>query len=380
MKENNNKITILHLWSSFKGDYELFNQVVMGLTDGYHHIVCYMTGEPPAQEVLHDAGYDVRWLGYKKKDLRRFSGGATKQLSEIIEENQVDIIHAHRHKATFYAALTARKHAGLKVVSSVHGLKRSRGVVRMISNRLLWPRVNKIIAVSEAVKRDILKENPWFPGERVEVVYNGVNIERFKNAGLDKKEARAHFFLPEKAWIWGAVGRLAPVKGHETLLKAWAGAGLGKLGCHLALAGDGDLHDHLAALAVELGIDGQISFLGQISEVPKFLKALDGFVMPSLHEGFGLALVEALAAGLPAVASRVGGIPEILTELTGKGHTFLVPAQNDKELGAAMAKVVSWSDEEYRQAVDHVSGHVKRFAAQSMLDHMDALYNGLTSI
>ncbi len=374
------EITILHLWSSFKGDYELFNQVVMGLKDGYHHIVCFMTGEPPLREVLCDAGYDVRWLRYEKKGLRRFRGGVVKQLSALVEENQVDIIHAHRHKATFYAALTARKHAQLKVVSSVHGLERSRGVFRKISNRLLWPRLTKIIAVSGAVKEDILQENPWFPAERVEVVYNGINIERFKGVGLDKQAARHFFSLPEQAWIWGAVGRLAPVKGHATLLKAWAEAGLGKLGCHLALAGDGDLYASLSALAAELGIAKEITFLGHISEVPTFLKALDGFVMPSLHEGFPLAILEALAAELPVVASAVGGIPEILTDLAGQGHAFLVPSENDKEFGDAMAKVVSWSDHEYRQAVDHISKHIQRFAAQGMLDHMDALYKELMSI
>ncbi|MBU0681660.1 MAG: glycosyltransferase [Proteobacteria bacterium] len=368
------KITILHLWSSFKGDYELFNQVVMGLKDGYHHIICFMTGEPPLREVLCDAGYDVRWLRYKDKSLRRFQSGVVTQLSALVAENQVDIIHAHRHKATFYAALTARKHTQLKVVSSVHGLERSRGVFRKISNRLLWPRLTKIIAVSGAVKKDILKENSWFPAERVEVVYNGINIERFKDCGLDQKAARSFFDLPEQAWIWGAVGRLAPVKGHETLLKAWAGAGLGKLGCHLALAGDGDLHASLTALADELGIVKEITFLGHISEVPKFLKALDGFVMPSLHEGFPLAVLEALAAQLPVVASAVGGIPEILTELATEGHAFLVSARDDKEFGRAMAKVVSWSDEAYRQARGHVSKHIQRFAAQGMLDHMAKLY------
>ncbi len=375
VKNMEKKIRILHLWSSFKGDYELFNQVVMGLQDGYHHIICFMTGTPPAREVLRDAGYDVRWLGFKKKGLRRFRAGAVKELSALVEENQIDIIHAHRHKATFYAALTARRHVRLKVVSSVHGLERSRGVVRKICNRLLWPRLTKIIAVSGAVKKDILKENPWFPDERVEVVYNGINIERFQATGLDKKEARNHFSLPEDAWLWGAVGRLAPVKGHATLLKAWASAGLGKLGCHLALAGDGDLYSDLIVLAKELGIEKEITFLGHISDVPSFLKALDGFVMPSLHEGFPLAVLEALAAELPVVASRVGGIPEILTELDKKGYAFLVTAQKEKAFGEAMGKVVSWSPEEHGEAVDHIREHIRQFAAQGMLDHMATLYH-----
>jgi glycosyltransferase involved in cell wall biosynthesis len=373
------KITILHLWSSFKGDYELFNQVVMGLGDGYHHIICFMAGTPPPREILHDAGYDVRWLGYKKKGLRIFRPGVVQELAALVADNRVDIIHAHRHKATFYAALTARRHPRLKVVSSVHGLERSRGLVRKISNRLLWPRLTRIIAVSGAVKEDILIENPWLPAERVEVVYNGINIERFRGAGLDKKAARDHFGLPATAWLWGAVGRLAPVKGHATLLKAWADAGLGKQGCHLALAGDGDLHAQLTALASELGIAKEVTFLGHVAEVPTFLKALDGFVMPSRHEGFPLAVLEALAATLPVVASRVGGIPEILAELAAEGHAFLVTSHQEKEFGEAMTRVVSWSAEEQHQAMHRIREHVQRFAASGMIDHMDGLYRQVLS-
>ncbi|PLX50921.1 MAG: hypothetical protein C0613_02500 [Desulfobulbaceae bacterium] len=374
MEKSDKEITILHLWSSFKGDYELFNQVVMGLSAGYHHIICFMSGQAPPREVLHDAGYQVHWLGHKKGRLRTFRSRVVRQLSSLVAANDVDIIHAHRHKATVYAALTARRHERLKVISSVHGLERSRGLFRKITNRLLWPRLSRIIAVSGAVKGDIVAQNPWLDPQRVEVVYNGINIKRFQGSGLDKKEARRLFALPEQAWIWGAVGRLAPVKNHQTLLAAWAAAGLGELGCHLALAGDGDLHDSLAAQADDLGIADQVTFLGHIAEVPMFLKALDGFVMPSLHEGFPLAILEALAAELPVVASRVGGIPEILRELADQGHAFLVASRHDKELGEAMKNVVQWSAVQRRQAVEHVAENIQRFSGQAMIDHMARLY------
>jgi glycosyltransferase involved in cell wall biosynthesis len=374
MRDAGGEITILHVLSSFKGDYPLFNQIVHGLKKGYRHIVCYLVGPPSANETLGKAGYDIIWLPFGKEDLRKFKYQVVRELDQVIKANRVDIIHAQRHKSVFYAALAARKNSNVRMITTVHGLKRSRSFFRKIGNRILWPRINKIIAVSEAVKSDILLTNPWFPADRVEVVYNGIDLALFGRSDLDKTESRFFFGLPSHCWLWGAVGRLAPVKGHDVLLRAWARSEIGSRGGHLAIAGEGRLRDELTALAKELGIANEISFLGHLTDIPKFLAALDGFAMPSRHEGFGLALVEALAAGLPVIASRVDGIPEILTTLADKGQGFLVPPENEKELGAAMGKVMAWSELQRNQAVAGIKQHAQLFDGNRMIARMDSLY------
>ncbi|MCK9296392.1 MAG: glycosyltransferase [Desulfobulbaceae bacterium] len=377
MKDTAGKITILHVWSSFKGDYPLFNQIVHGLRDGYRHIVCYLAGPPSDQETLAEAGFDVRWLPFGKEDLRNFKYRVVGELDQIIKAEGVDIVHAQRHKSVVYAALAARKNSKVRLVTTVHGLNRSRSFLRKIGNRILWPRINKIIAVSEAVKRDILLTNSWYPASRVEVVYNGIDLALFGSSNLDKTESRSFFGLPPQALLWGAVGRLAPVKGHDVLLRAWAASGIGKLGGHLVIAGKGKLRDELTALARELGIANQISLLGHVADIPKFLAALDGFVMPSRHEGFPLAVLEALAAGLPVVASGVGGIPEILTTLADKGQCFLVPPENEKELESAMGQMMAWTELQRKQAVASIKQQAKFFDGKRMVARMDSLYHNL---
>ncbi len=336
-----------------------------------------LAGPPSDKETLAEAGFDVRWLPFGKGDLRNFKYRVVGELDQIIKEEGVDIVHAQRHKSVFYAALAARKNSKVRLVTTVHGLNRSRSLFRKIGNRILWPRINKIIAVSEAVKRDILLTNSWYPASRVEVVYNGIDLALFGSSNLDKTESRSFFGLPPQALLWGAVGRLAPVKGHDVLLRAWAASEIGKHGGHLAIAGEGRLREELTALAQELAIASEISLLGHIADIPKFLAALDGFVMPSRHEGFPLAVLEALAAGLPVVASGVGGIPEILTTLTDKGQCFLVPPENEKELGSAMGQVMAWTELQRNQAVASIKQQAEFFDGKRMVARMDSLYHNL---
>ncbi len=379
MATRDGKITILHVLSSFKGDYPLFTQVIRGLSDGYRHIVCYLAGPAADSETLGRDGYEVKWLPFTRDELKGFRLQVVRELDRIIKAEGVDIVHAQRHKSVFYAALAVRKNGRVRLVTTVHGLKRSRSLLRRLGNRLLWPSVSKIIAVSEAVKDDILQANSWFPADRVEVVYNGINLERFVGRDLDSEQSRACFGLPAQGWLWGAVGRLAQVKGHDILLRAWAAHELGKRGAYLAIAGIGEQRARLLSLAQELGIAGEIVLLGQVSDIPGFLSALDGFVMPSRHEGFGLAMVEALAAGLPVVASRVGGMPEILSPLAASGYCFLVPSEKETELAEAMGQVMRWPAAYREQAACAIRQQAQRFNASRMIARLDFIYRNLVA-
>jgi len=373
------QITILHVLNTFEGDYPLFNQTVLGLQNGYKHIVCYLAGISSGTTILGQAGIDIRWLSNDKKALRTFKYQIVRELEQIIKHNAVDLIHAQRHKSVFYAILAARKNSNVRLITTVHGFNRSRSFLRKIANRILWPRIDRIIAVSEAVKIDILKANSWFPAERIEVIYNGIDLERFGRNDFDKIKSRSFFGLPEHCWIWGAVGRLVPTKGHDILLKAWARNKLGKGGGHLAIAGDGKLYEELKALSQGLGIADEITLLGHVDDIPKFLSALDGFVMPSRHEGFGLALVEAMAAGCPVVASKVGGLPEILAGLCDKGKAFLVPPENEDRLGEAMKIVMTWTELQRKRAILDIKQEAQLFDGKNMVARMNSLYQELKS-
>ncbi|MFP3982375.1 MAG: glycosyltransferase [Desulfurivibrionaceae bacterium] len=374
------KITVLHLRNRFAGDYPLINQVILGLNEGYKHIVCYLTDNGNKADSLLDLGYNVIWLPYAKKDLRHFRYGVVKELDRIVRDNDVDIIHAHRHKPTFYGLLAARKNRDIKLVSTIHGMNRTRTLARRIQNRILWPRAHAFICVSESVRQDVISTNPGLDPGRLRVLYNGIDLKPLANVAKSKEEIRREWGLPPDRWLWGTAGRLVPVKGHEVLLKAWAGGGLKERGGHLVIAGEGPLRTELERLSQDLGIDDNVTLPGKTANIPDFLNALDGFVMPSWKEGFGLALLEAMAAGLPIVASETGGIPEILSPLTENSHSYMVEPGQKEDLAKAMNAVMSWSPEKYSQAVAEIKEKSSFFDARTMIAETDGLYKEIAGV
>ncbi len=371
------KIRLLHVLASFKGDYPLFNQVVEDLDPNiYSHIVCYLSGPIPKDEALSIKGYDVRILPFTRKELRKFHYKVVDCLRDIIISEDISLIHTHHHKSTVYSALAIRG-LDVRLIASVHGQNRWRSLRRRLLNRFLWRRLAKIIAVSEAVKRDILDAHPWLSPDKIAVIYNGIDVSAARSCHLTKLDARAKFGLPSDKWLWGTVGRLSPVKGHKFLLHAWAKGELGKQGGHLVLAGEGRLKDELKSLARELNIDSEVSFLGYTREIPCLLTALDSFVFPSINEGLGLALLEALSVGLPIVASDTGGIPEVIGELCSQGFAKLVPVGSIDLLSSSMRQVMSWDLLTYDRAREASINRAMFFDKSNMLKSLDLLYREL---
>ena len=374
------RINVLHVLTGFSGESPLFNQVIQGLNaDTYRHIICYLSGPVPLDEALRKAGFDVRELPYTRKDTHILRPRIVRCLREIIKSEEVDIIHAHRRKPTNYALMAVMGIKDVKIISTMHGTKISRTLGRRLVNRLLWPRVDKIVGISQAVRKDVLAYNAWYPAENTIVIYNGINIEPYARPGISRTESRKLFGLPsDNCWLWGSVGYLRWEKGQDILLNAWALGGFGKFGGRLAIAGSGELLSDLKVLAKKLKIDGEVQFLGKVGDIPKFLAGLDGFVFPSRREGFGLALVESMAAGVPVVASATGGISEILEGLHEEGHAILVPPEQPRALAEAMSKVMKWDKFQRQASREAAEKRILAFDREFMIKGTDRLYKSLS--
>lgn len=226
----------------------------------------------------------------------------------------------------------------------------SSGVVSRISSRrdtgfryssalrLLYGRINgcfsTIIAASNAV-RDALMET-GVDGTLVRVVYNGVDLSRFEVA--PHSPVRRELAIPEGAVVMGMVANLTPVKDHETVLRAAAILHSLDKPVHLILAGEGELEETLRSLASDLRLGSFVHFLGRRTDVPEVLNATDIFVLASRTEGLSNALLEAMAAGKPVVATRVGGNPEVVVhESTG----LLIPPAKAPRLAEAIGRLYS---------------------------------------
>jgi glycosyltransferase involved in cell wall biosynthesis len=309
------QMRILHILSDKAKRIRPLENLVSGLeSDRFSQVICYLRGDNDEHTEFEAWGHEVIGLNISPTRYRGFQPSVVFELARIIKEQKIDIVHCQRHKPTFYGTLAAYL-AGedVKVISHVRGLNRTRTFRRRLLNRLLFKRIARIIAVSNGVREDIVKSNSIAIREKVVTVYNGINVEPFLDSGLAREQARIRLDLPPKqGFVYGTVGRLVETKGQKVLLRAFATVFERYPDSWLIFAGAGRLESKLRGLATDLDIHERVVFLGFRSDIPEILKAYDVFVLPSIAEGLPGALLEAMAAGIPVIASRVGGVPEIL--------------------------------------------------------------------
>ena len=208
---------------------------------------------------------------------------------------------------------------------------------------MLYNRISRIIAISNAVREDVIRSNWISSPDKVITIYNGIDLEPYTDSSLTRKEARIRLGLPVRdVFIFGTVGRLVETKGQEVLLKAFAQVHEQFSESWVVLVGEGRLESKLRGLATELNINERVVFLGYRTDIPEVLKAFDVFVFPSIAEGLGLALLEAMATELPVIASRVGGVPEILS--SPELGTMVPPGSAD-DLASAMEAIYGMPEE-----------------------------------
>lgn len=262
--------------------------------------------------------------------------GSALSLARLARENGADIIHAHVARDYTLAAFAARRAPGTRLVVTRHVLfPLSR------AHRLTLSNVSRAIAVSEAVARS-LRSQRIFDADRIRVVANGVDLARFEQACSGTEHARASTGGPLRV---GIVGELSALKGQEEFVRAAAlvsekfGDGVEFLIVGEDTSRGGEYRAHVSRLAEELKLGARVRFLGRLDEeeMPRLLSSLDLFVSASRSEAFGMAMVEALACGVPVVATATEGAREIVEDgATG----LLVPLGDVRALAAAVASML----------------------------------------
>jgi glycosyltransferase involved in cell wall biosynthesis len=253
----------------------------------------------------------------------------------VIYRHQVDIIHVNSYVPGNYARLAGALMQTPIIIDHWHGFTRFTKKRRLIC-RLLGRVTDLSIAVSQGVK-DYLVEQVGLDPAGVRVVPNGVDMAAI-DAARPGPAVRQELGLPEDVPVIGLVGRLDHWgKGHKELFTAMANL-KDRYPCHALIVGGGRREAEMRELAADLGLAGQAHFLGQRQDVPDLLKAMDIFVLPSYSEGLSLALLEAMAAGLPVIATAVGGTPEVVTDgVTG----LLVPPRDPEALAGALERLLA---------------------------------------
>jgi len=284
-----------------------------------------------------------------------------------------DIIHNHMYRAEIVGTKAALALAGAGrsrpyIVSTVHSSR-----VRSVEDRdevcRLTPEMDRLIAVSSAIVDKIHDEGRV--GPPVELIYNGVDLGRY-----DHQEPcctlREEYGLPDDALLVGVIARLEPEKGHATLLDAWPEVVAAAPNAYLLVVGEGSQCDALRDQAAALGVADHVVFTGRRDDVPAVTAALDVAVLPSYREAQGLSILEAMALSRPVIATRVGGIPEVITDgVSG----LLVPPQDPAALTDAIVRVLR-----SHQLADMLgrAGHDvvhDRFCVERMVHAVEAIYD-----
>ncbi len=262
---------------------------------------------------------------------------AVRALAAHLREREVDLLHAHMFRAELLGARAARLAGTPAMIATVHS-SRVRSPDDIAALAAATPLIDHLIAPSEAIAAKLRREGRG--AAEITVIPNGVDLDRFgahRSPG-QRTAIRATLGIPADAFVIGVVARLEPEKGHRYLLAAWPEIARAVPNAWLAVIGDGSLTDALRAQALALppAARRRVVFAGGQTDVVAMTQSLDLAVLPSLREAQGIALLEAMAARVPVVASRVGGIPETIRD--GVDGLLVPPADHDS-LAAAVIRL-----------------------------------------
>jgi glycosyltransferase involved in cell wall biosynthesis len=306
--------------------------------DAFELETAVLSGDGELVSVFREAGIPVHLL----KARSRFDPGALGRLVSLLRTGHYDILHSHLFRADIYGGLAVAQVRGQRplLVSTRHNDDRFfLNPFVGIAHYLVSARQDLIIAISDHIARFTVARGVRHP-ERVRRVYHGLEPPVTRALEREGQRIRAELGIGPDAFLVGNVGRLAPQKGQRHLIRAMPLLLERVPRAHAVIAGGGDLEAFLRDLADEMGVAERVHVLGPRKDVPELMHAIDVFAMPSIWEGFGLVLLEAMAAGRPIVASRVATIPEVVVD----GKTgLLVPAGDPLALAEALAQLAHQS-------------------------------------
>jgi glycosyltransferase involved in cell wall biosynthesis len=291
--------------------------------------------------------------------------GALK-LARFVRQNDIDIVHAHMARDYPVAASVARR-AGAHLVLTRHVLFPLSRI-----HKLTLRRTSRVIAVSEAVAEG-LRAQKIFEPDTIVCIHNGIDVDRF---GQSREAVAQGRTAPDGKLRVGMIGHLALIKGQEDFIRAAAGLCSRRDDVQFIIAGEdksrrGDNRRRLEKLIEDLGLGQHISLVGWVDDTAKLLATFDLFVSPSRSEPFGLSIVEAMAAGVPVLATSSEGAREIIDD--GQSGR-LVPIGDDQSLAKAMDQMLS--DPKQRERLSENARRVvrQRFSLEQMVEATEQVY------
>jgi glycosyltransferase involved in cell wall biosynthesis len=334
---------------------------------GVELTVCFMAPEHPAADIMRQRGVEPIFLGRHRFDPRPYL-----EIQRIVADRRIELLHLASFKAHYLGRLVGRK-LGLASIIHLHDTNPVAAPMRVLQ-RSVANATDLALAVSRPVC-EVGVRDYGLPQDRVRVLHNGIDLASFMTtSGNARLRLRREWGLSDSASVIGLIGRFHPMKGHAHAIRAMPAILHAHPEAVLVMCGEGDTRPASEALVRELGMETSVRFLGQCTDIPEVLAAVDIVAMPSLFgEGLPYAAIEASAAGRPVVAFPTAGIPEVVID----GRTGLLVTQADSgALAEAVLRLLG--DEELRTRLGQgAREHARQFTIERHVTELMKIYRSV---
>jgi len=296
------------------------------------------------------------------------------RLAKLFRREKTMIVHTHNFGTYLYGAIGAKLAWGPKVVHGEHGslLQPSEGKPKDLIIRRYLSYVTDVIHTMSADLKHALVRMTMINPKKIITILNGVELEKFKRA--PNPRFRVMLGMQLEDLVIGSTGRIAPVKNFELLIRVIPEVNRAGIYPKVLFVGDGPSLPNLKSLTKEYHLEEQILFLGDRSDVPELLNMMDIFVLPSFSEGLSNSILEAMATGLPVIATDVGGNPELVVHNeTG----FLFPSEDAATLTKRILELAGDAEKKHRMGALGRKRVEELFTLERMMQNYEQLYRNV---
>ena len=328
------------------------------------HLLC--RPKVPLEDKASEQGFSVHTIGMRGD----FDPIVIWRTWRLLRRLKIQVVCTNMDKELRFGGLAA-KLAGVKAVIPRRGIDyplKNSWAYRFSYDKM----ASGIIANSQSTKKSLLRNCPWLNPDKIRVIYNGVDPNRFVTVASPL--TRSRFDIKKNIFLIGFVGQLDPRKGVDTLIRSYTRFSLDHKESTLLLVGEGGMENSYRKMSETC--PGRIVFAGYLDEIDDVMKSIDVLVLPSLWEGFGIVLIEAMAAGKPVITTTASNMPEIVTDGT---EGFLIQPGDDKALTLKLAKL--YQDPKLRKKMGEWGRKrvLKQFTLERMVSETDSIFSQFTA-
>lgn len=374
MKMKKRLLNILHIRDS-SGMYGS-ERVILTLTAKINRsqfnpvLVCLKNPDGKSDELFshaRDHGIDVQAVDVSG----RFDPCALRKIRNLIRSKHIDIIHTHDFKSDLYGLL-ASLGLGVKRVATAHGSTRDSLLKRLylfFDERMTYRFFDRIIAVSQDLATQLKRKH--VPEDKIAIIQNGLDTRLMEESVRDMTQCEPPLNVDEKCLVFAVIGRLFPDKGHRFFLEAFARLKTEFPNITGLIVGDGPARDQIAAQLHSLQLDDSVIMCGVRHDMKDIYSRVDFLVIPSLTEGLPYVLLEAMASGIPVLATAVGDIPFLIQDgITG----YLVAPGDIDTLAERMRDLLMQTENARAMGLKGQALVIEQFSAQRMVRLTEELY------